>query len=126
MKELRFRMRNKTTGRIINYVDMYDLLRHGSDILIDYDEAILDGVEFEQYTGFIDRKGADIYEGDILSVLIGGIKQSNPYLVEDIRELYLEFEQSDPYYAFTDAEVIGSAHHDKELLKECWNYRGEK
>ena len=57
MRDLKFRMITQTTGKFLGYVDIYYLLRNGPDVLPDLEEAILEGVKFEQYTGLKDKDG---------------------------------------------------------------------
>ncbi len=70
-----------------------------------------------QFTNIQDKNGVDIYEGDILTVWIGGYKQGSPYIVDNMLELYAEFSHDDPYYQFDKVEVIGNIHDNPELLK---------
>ena len=59
--------------------------------------------------------GKEIYEGDIIEVWIEGYKQDDYYIVEDLRELYSEFERDDPYYRIQRAIVIGNKYENPEL-----------
>ena len=70
-----------------------------------------------QFTNIQDKNGVDIYEGDILTVWIGGYKQGSPYIVDNMLELYAEFSHDDSYYLFDKVEVIGNIHDNPELLK---------
>lgn len=71
-----------------------------------------------QYTGLKDRNGVEIYEGDVLTTWILGCKQTAPYIVEDIRELYLETERDESYYCINKMEIIGNIHSHPELLEK--------
>lgn len=73
-----------------------------------------DYLEFMQYTGLKDKKGKEIYEGDIVDIngAIGEVKFCNDgtyriYFKNSIPQLHL--------YIF-DTKVIGNSHEDKELL----------
>lgn len=70
-----------------------------------------------QFTNIQDKNGVDIYEGDILTVWIGGYKQGSPYIVDNMLELYAEFSHDDSYYLFDKVEVIDNIHDNPELLK---------
>lgn len=70
-----------------------------------------------QYTGLKDRNDVEIYEGDVLTTWIQGCKQVSPYIVEDIRHLYLETERDDSYYCVSKMEIIGNIFTNPELRK---------
>ena len=70
-----------------------------------------------QYTGLKDINGTDIYVGDVLTIWIQGCKQTHPYIVEDIRHLYLETERDDSYYCISKMEIIGNIYTNPELRK---------
>jgi hypothetical protein len=70
-----------------------------------------------QYTGSKDKNDTEIYEGDVLTIWIGGVKQERPEVVESLEELYLNFNRDDSYYRFSSCEVIGNVYETPELLE---------
>lgn len=107
MRELKFRMITQTTGKVLGYVDIYDLLRNGSDVLPDFEEAILEGVKFEQYTGLKDKNGKEIYEGDIIRYL--------SWRKERIGQVVFDFvDDSEGYY-------VGK-HYGWGIRRDDWNF----
>jgi uncharacterized phage protein (TIGR01671 family) len=70
-----------------------------------------------QYTGLKDQNSKEIYEGDICTIWMGS-KQDNPYVVEDLRELYLDLNHVDRYYRITQIEVIGNIYENPELVQQ--------
>jgi|TARA_R100000093_G_scaffold71413_1_gene47094 uncharacterized phage protein (TIGR01671 family) len=74
--------------------------------------------EIMQYTGLKDKHNKEIYEGDLLSVVIEGYKQAEPYIVEDMRDLYFECQREDNYYRhqIKKCEIIGNKYDNPELL----------
>lgn len=69
-----------------------------------------------QFSGLFDKHGNEIYEGDILTVWIGHDRQLIPFLVADNRYLYHQFNRDDPYYRFTDVEIIGNIYETPNLI----------
>ena len=119
MRELKFRMLTQTTDKIIGYVDVYDLLRNGYDVLPDFEEAVLEGVEFEQYTGLIDKNGKEIYEGDI--VKMPDWQEEPKYEIVEYRKAGFDPFQEGCMECWSpdgdEVEVIGNIHENKELLR---------
>lgn len=122
MRELKFRMVTQTTGKLLGYVDIYDLLRNGSDVLPDFEEAILDGVQFEQYTGLKDRNGVEIYDGDIISFEneegLARVLYLDGQAMFGLKWLDCGVEDELDYWTVCKGpvEVIGNIHENKELL----------
>lgn len=126
MRELKFKMITQTTGKLLGYVDIYELLRNGQDVLPDLVEAILKGVKFEQYTGLKDKNGKEIYEGDI----VGDIEGIHELAICVWDDSNAEFDfvcvdgkcTKDNVKSWLEMyEIIGNIHENRELLrgKEC-------
>lgn len=122
MRELKFKMITQTTGKLLGYVDIYELLRNGQDVLPDLVEAILKGVKFEQYTGLKDKNGKEIYEGDI----VGDIEGIHELAICVWDDSNAEFDfvcvdgkcTKDNVKSWLEMyEIIGNIHENPELLK---------
>ena len=77
-----------------------------------------------QYTGLKDKKGVEIYEGDIVNVFDWGVKTKNDIIGVSFFEWDLDINgwihnpcfEIDCYDMWRNVEVIGNLHEDKELL----------
>ena len=104
MKIIKFRIFNK---KIKSYIDI-----HSSAIMIDELNDLNDHLIVEQFTGLHDKKGKEIYEGDIVTDGVGKFK-----IVYDLKLAGYQ-----PYCIFRDepenyCEVIGSIYENPELLE---------
>ena len=82
----------------------------------------LEDCELLQYTGLKDKRGKEIYEGDILKCpqpLDDNLFEvGHVYWCSDSAGYYVETNLSnDELSAFTDGEVIGNIYENPELLK---------
>ena len=101
-------------NQIMVYETPYPSRLRSGDILNRWDpEWIM------QYTGMNDKKGKEIYEGDIIKFSIQGILQANPIVIKNIWDLYVEINHDDHYYQFDEEsiEVIGNKFENPELLE---------
>jgi hypothetical protein len=121
MREIKFRAWQKHHRKMLP-VKIIDFNRN--TITVDYGEKTIprfntfdmENFELMQYTGLKDKYGTEIYEGDICWEWIEYCKQTKPYVVEDLRKLYLETERDDSYYRITSLQVIGNIYENPELL----------
>lgn len=111
MKEIKFRMWDKKEKRMLNELNL-----SGSTDLNDV--FIFPWYEFMQFTNLLDENEKEIYEGDILNTWVSGYLQKIPYVVEDLRELYNEFNRDDGYYLMQRCEIIGNIYENPELAKK--------
>lgn len=91
----------------------------------DFSEAVMHEVDPEtvgQYTGFVDKKGKKIFEGDILSIysskaFLFAVEWNNQYVLKcttnDVSDNILNVIESSE-----DVEVVGNIYNNPELIKD--------
>lgn len=118
MKEIKFRAFDKITETCFEF-NFADIQEGRVEITDEY--------EVMQFTGLHDKKrtkeypeGQPIYEGDIFTCSMEGIKQEHPRFIEDLRSFYESLDTVDSYFQVQEKsiEVIGDAHTTPELLEE--------
>ena len=77
-----------------------------------------------QYTGFKDKNGKEIYEGDIITVKLYGSVYRN-YVVRWSDDMWEAYEKYSGYYidstVWHEYEVIGSIYENQDLLQNGYN-----
>lgn len=125
MREIKFRAWDKK-GREMWSISSIHYGSHDEILWVDLDkmnayplsEVDPAQVELMQYTGFKDKNGKEIYEGDLLSIgdAIDEVKwgRTEVYL-EDVKE---GITSMIPYNVNDIFEVVGNIYENPELLKE--------
>jgi hypothetical protein len=129
VREIKFRGWNAITKSMI---DLKKITPLAMDSKLKCDGLFIpfmESMEIMQFTGLKDRKGEDIYEGDIVKEFIMedlfeviftdygnfGLK---PISAKAIKHLPgHEYETIDPSYAKTSLTVVGNVHDNPELIK---------
>ena len=121
MRMIKFRIFNK---KIKSYIDI-----HSSAIMIDELNNLNDNLIVEQFTGLHDKKGKEIYEGDILNVgenLVCEIVYVDKNVEDYGDEIHSAFHakvyihnKTIPLdsYLKNNCEIIGNIHEDSCLLE---------
>ncbi|MEK6881661.1 MAG: YopX family protein [Nanoarchaeota archaeon] len=73
--------------------------------------------KLQQFTGLLDSKGKEIYEGDILKIYIEKDLQNNSYIVKNMLDFYFDCHREDHYLRISQKEIIGNIFENPELLK---------
>ena len=82
-----------------------------------YDVAKFDEIVFQQFTGFVDRHGKDIYEGDFLGEELDPIIFYEGKFITKLRGARL-FDLEEFWEDGQEPEVIGNIFENSELLKQ--------
>jgi len=104
---IKFRARNRVTGEIINNIEIINGI---DEMRSDYDE-----LDFYQYTGLRDENNVEIYEGDIVSLLIDG-ELFNTEIAFTVDRDFNGWEIT-PQSIEDGAVIIGKTYENPELIK---------
>ncbi|WP_139452513.1 YopX family protein [Campylobacter armoricus] len=116
LSEFDFRMWNTACKKYIDDIGlisniMCDLIHGATDIIEDF--------EIELWTGFYDKNGKKIYEGDILRYKEGSLLYANykegAFLLSTLDNLY-DYDYLSNVNSWAH-EIIGNIHENPELLK---------
>lgn len=145
MREIKFRVWNKTEDKMTEVKSMYFPLGSpsGKDITIhDYDDKdiyvwlALEDVELMEYTGLKDKNGVEIYEGDICKVSSEYWYSNNYFSIDEPWALTMQVANEDYSFKFKavedkcmtiflretnyndfEIEVVGNIYEKEELLE---------
>ena len=113
MKDLKFRIWSHSDNRMFGPFNIFELIRNE-----DQDLFLYENIHIMQYTGFKDKKGLEIYEGDILKDPKGKIKQlvsfDTPVAVGGMIWGYNLALKYNPVMC----EIIGNIYENLDLVKE--------
>ena len=113
MREIKFRAWKKSESRMIYWAELIEDPKRCIDALTGvYLRAVM------QFTGLRDRRGREIYEGDIVQIKAHWSK-TMPLIQEVIYEAatFLPFDDSDWGWVSSGSEVIGNIYENPELLE---------
>ena len=134
MRKLKFRAWHKTFEMM---ADVKSIDLHSKIVMLDAVTAdglpprySLDGVELMQFTGLLDKKGVEIWEGDVVQIELSTVKDLKGTLEYNIYNLPVEFKEGE-FRACADdwmvsgnlgcinkeCEVIGNIYENKDLIK---------
>ena len=126
MREIKFRAwhkEEKIIGEVLGIDILHKEIFFSNEDIDCYEHSDFKDIELMQYTGLYDKKGKEIYEGDIVKLRanhgIGVIKYSDEwgaFVVEYIKPRPLVVLGMNYYKE--DIEVIGNIYENPELIKE--------
>ena len=131
MREITFKVFNKTQGRMSDPFTLIDLLRVEVPLLSD--SIITDELVWLEYIGIKDKKGVGIFEGDEVEwtwqqdILAPKYTHKETVTYDETRGIWIPMgvyhhDMNDPQHGYyncqmSEYEIIGSCHENPELIE---------
>lgn len=90
------------------------------------DDIDLDEVEFEQFTGVLDKNSQKIYENDIIKFVVNNVEHFRQVVYQKEYGCFMLVKRGNTSYSFlemyqtgvSELEVVGNIHENPELLED--------
>ena len=126
MRKIKFRAWDKNIKSMINKKDLIRKYSIGETLFDCSEEPLIDTVNnifiwednlaWLQYTGLKDKNGKEIYEGDIVSIIVNNVNKGKYEIKWNEYKWYPFSEGIPPIYTGTKLEVIGNIYENPDLL----------
>jgi len=127
-REIKFRVRTASDKKLIGYERVAEN-GHWEHRRIGRKEYLLgsvtqeDALVREEFTGFVDKNGKEIYEGDIINIPVRWEQEEHDFLISNelLQVIWLNgawmVDENDLLFDhFDDSIVVGNVHEHPELL----------
>lgn len=128
MRQYKFRAWDESLKEMVYPDTMYHNINLGITVEKAYSPTkglyfpLQESITMMQSTEMLDVNKKEVYEGDILEIRIEDVLQHNYYIVEDIKDLYLECNRDDSYFRITSFRIIGNIYENPELLYDSLSH----
>jgi hypothetical protein len=123
MREIKFRAWDKKKNKILSSITVLEAMANIKYYWGDENGVDLHTLVIQQFTGLTDRRGKEIYEGDILHFKYDNRNEGNEVVKDMIQWLKnVGWGEGEKQYDHKSSEVIGNIYENPELIKLIKQY----